>query len=73
MPDRRSDSDREDIHLPHPSVLPLATALGITIALVALPFSLWFTAVGLVIVLFCAVRWIATVREEVESLPSGRR
>jgi hypothetical protein len=73
MPDPRSDSDREHIHLPRPSMLPLATALGITIALVGLPFSLWFTAVGLVIVLFCAVRWIATVREEVESLPSGRR
>ena len=73
MPDPRSDNQREDIYLPRPSVLPLATAVGITIALLGLPYSLWFTAVGLVIVLFCAVRWISSVREDVESLPSGRR
>jgi hypothetical protein len=73
MPDPRTDSDREHIHLPGPTVLPLATAVGITIALVGLPFSFWFVAAGLVIVLICAVRWIATVREEIESLPTERR
>jgi hypothetical protein len=73
MRDPRSDNDREEIHLPKPSLLPLVTAVGITIALVGLPFSFWFVAVGLAIVLVAAVRWIASVREEVETLPTERR
>jgi hypothetical protein len=64
---------REEIHLPGPSLIPLATAIGMTIALVGLPFSLWFSAVGGAIVLVSIVRWILVVREEVESLPTERR
>jgi hypothetical protein len=73
MPDHRSDGDREYIHLPGPTILPLVTAVGITIALLGLPFSFWFVAVGVAIVLVCAVRWIVTVREEIDSLPTERR
>jgi hypothetical protein len=67
------NSHGEQIHLPGPSLLPLVTAIGLTIALVGLPFSFWFVGVGVAIVLLAGLRWIRTVREEVESLPVERR
>src|SRR5207244_3615655 len=68
-----SDRRREEIHLPGPSLLPLATAVGIAIAIVGLIYSWWFVGVGGAIFLVSAVRWVLTVREEIESLPSERR
>jgi len=68
-PDRR----REQIHLPGPSLLPLVTAVGITVAIVGLILSWWFVAVGGAIFLLAAIRWVMTVREEIQSLPSERR
>ena len=68
-PDRR----REQIHLPEPSLLPLITAVGITIAIVGLIFSWWFVGVGGAIFILAAIRWVLTVREEIQSLPSERR
>ena len=68
-PDRR----REQIHLPEPSLLPLITAVGITIAVVGLIFSWWFVGVGGAIFLLAGIRWVLTVREEIQSLPSERR
>jgi hypothetical protein len=73
MANDHRNGGREQIHLPGPSLIPLATAIGMTIALVGLPFSLWFTAVGGAILLISIVRWILVVREEVESLPTERR
>jgi hypothetical protein len=64
---------REEIHLPGPSLLPLVTAVSLTIAVVGLVLSWWFVAFGGVVFLVSVVRWIATVREEIESLPSGDR
>jgi hypothetical protein len=63
---------REEIHLPGRSVLPLVTAVGIALALLGLIWSWWIVAVGGVIVLFSAVRWIRTVREDMASLPTER-
>jgi hypothetical protein len=68
-PDRR----REQIHLPEPSLLPLITAVGITMAVVGLIFSWWFVGVGGAIFLLAGIRWVLTVREEIQSLPSERR
>ena len=61
----------EQIHLPGPSLLPLATAIGITLTLVGLIFSWPFVAVGIAITLFAIWRWIKTAREEYEELPRG--
>jgi hypothetical protein len=68
-PDRR----REQIHLPGPSLLPFVTAVGITVAIVGLILSWWFVAVGGAIFLLAAIRWVMTVREEIQGLPSERR
>ena len=61
----------EQIHLPGPSLLPLATAIGITLTLVGLIFSWPFVAVGIAITLFAIWRWIKAAREEYEELPRG--
>jgi len=61
----------EQIHLPGPSLLPLATAIGIMLTLVGLIFSWPFIAVGAAITLFAIWRWIKTAREEYEELPRG--
>jgi hypothetical protein len=80
MADDHGNGKREQIHLAGPSLLPLGTAVGITVALFGLTFakpgdlaSWGFVAFGGLIVLIAAVRWIRTVRDEVGSLPSGDR
>jgi hypothetical protein len=59
----------EEIHLPGPSLLPVAFTVGATIALIGVlegP-ALWIP--GVIIVLFTAIRWILSTREEIEDLP----
>ena len=79
MADHRPNG-REQIHLVGPSLLPLATAVGITVALMGLilvnpgKLASWaFVAVGGLIVIVSGIRWVRTVRDEIGSLPSERR
>ena len=64
-----SISRREQIHLPGPSLIPLTTAIGITIMLVGLILSWWFVATGATILVVSVVRWVHTVRSDIDSLP----
>ena len=80
MADEHGNGKREQIHLAGPSLLPLAMAVGITVALFGLTFaspgdlaSWGFVALGGLIILVAAVRWIRTVGDEVGNLPSGDR
>jgi hypothetical protein len=59
----------EEIHLPGPSILPLLTAVGITLAIVGVTTSLILVIGGGVLTIVCAVRWIADTRREVDELP----
>ena len=59
----------EEIHLPGPTILPLLTAAGITLALVGITTSLILVIGGGVLTLACAVRWIMDTRSEVDELP----
>jgi hypothetical protein len=59
----------EEIHLPGPSILPLLTAVGITLALVGVTTFIEFTVVGVILTLFCLVRWIKDTRREINELP----
>jgi hypothetical protein len=59
----------EEIHLPGPSILPLLTAVGITLAIVGDTTSLILVIGGGVLTIVCAVRWIADTRREVDELP----
>jgi len=59
----------EDIHLPGPSVLPVLTALGITLALIGATTFFELSIIGGLLTIYCAIRWIKETRSEVDQLP----
>jgi hypothetical protein len=59
----------EEIHLPGPSVLPVLTALGITLTLIGITTFIELTVIGGVLTIACLVRWIKDTRREVDELP----
>jgi hypothetical protein len=72
VPPFEPNHQREEIHLPGPSLLPAFTGVGITVALLGLIYSWWIVAAGGAITLIATVAWVRTVREEIESLPAER-
>ena len=59
----------EEIHLPGPSILPILTALGVTLALIGITTFVELTVIGVVLTIACLVRWIKDTRTEVDELP----
>ncbi|HWY17993.1 MAG TPA: hypothetical protein VNY27_04690 [Solirubrobacteraceae bacterium] len=59
----------EEIHLPGPSILPLLTAVGITLALVGITTMIVLTVLGVLLTLGCAWRWIKDTRHDIDELP----
>ena len=59
----------EEIHLPGPSILPLVTAIGITLIVIGTTLGWYLSAVGVVVVVVCLVRWIGDTRRDVAELP----
>ena len=67
------DGAIEEIHLPRPTIVPMFTAIGITVTLVGLILAWPFVAVGGLITLISVLMWIRDVREDIAELPSERR
>ena len=63
----------EEIHLPGPSLLPILTALGLTLTVVGTTTFIEFTIVGVILMLVCIVRWIKDTRREIDELPLDAR
>jgi hypothetical protein len=59
----------EEIHLPGPSILPLLTALGITLTLIGITTFIALTVVGALLTIGCLVRWVKDTRHAVDELP----
>jgi hypothetical protein len=59
----------EEVHLPGPSLLPLLTAVGITLALVGVTTMIELTVVGVIITVWSVARWIKDTRREIDELP----
>jgi hypothetical protein len=59
----------EEIHLPGPSMLPVLTAVGITLMLIGVTTFIEFTFIGAILTVVCVVRWIKDTRREVDELP----
>lgn len=59
----------EEIHLPSPTILPLLTAAGITLAIVGVTTSLILVVGGAVLTIACVIRWIMDTRGEIDELP----
>jgi hypothetical protein len=68
-PDEGVPPPGEAVHLPGPSYLPAATALGITLALVGVVITWAVTAIGVIITVVAVVRWIRETREDIAELP----
>jgi len=59
----------EEIHLPGPTILPLVAAIAITMIVIGTTLSWIISAVGGVVLLVVAVRWIRDTRRDVSELP----
>jgi len=59
----------EEIHLPGPSMMPILTAVGITLALVGVTTFIELTVVGVILTVYCVGRWIKETHHEIEELP----
>jgi hypothetical protein len=59
----------EEVHLPGPSILPVLTGLGITLALVGVTTYIELTVIGGILTIVCVVRWIKDTRHDIDELP----
>ena len=55
--------------MPRPSILPLINAAGLALAIVSLTLTWYLVAVGLIVFVVTAIKWIADVRRDIEVLP----
>jgi hypothetical protein len=59
----------EEVHLPGPTYLPVALALGLALAISGIVLSRILVAVGLVIALICTYLWVRDTRRDISELP----
>ena len=59
----------EEIHLPGPSIVPVLTALGITLTLVGITTFIELTVAGGLLTIGCVWRWIKDTRADIDELP----
>ena len=59
----------EEIHLPGPSIIPMLTAVGVTLLLVGFTTFIEFTVIGAILTVFCVARWIKDTRHDIDELP----
>jgi hypothetical protein len=61
----------EELHMPASSMLPVLTAVGITLTLVGITTFIEFTIAGAILTIACVIRWIKDTRHELDQLPRG--
>jgi hypothetical protein len=59
----------EDIHLPPGSILPLTTAVGITMTIVGTTIGRIWLVLGFIIFVVSVGLWIRDVRRDIDHLP----
>ena len=59
----------EEVHIPGPSILPFATAIGITLMVIGTTINWLFSIIGLVIFIVVVTRWILDTRRDINELP----
>jgi hypothetical protein len=59
----------EEIHLPGPTILPLTTAIGITLIVVGTTITWILSIVGGLVFLVSAIRWLGDTRRDMAELP----
>lgn len=59
----------EEIHLPGPTILPLVTAIAITLIIIGTTLTWIISGIGAVILIVAVVRWVSDTRRDVAALP----
>ena len=59
----------EQVHMPEPSYLPVATGFGITLMLVGVVLTWIITIIGALIFLPAIVIWVRSARADISELP----
>ena len=59
----------EEIHLPGPSILPLVSAIGITLIVIGTTLGWYLSAIGGIVLLVAVIRWVGDTRRDVAALP----
>jgi hypothetical protein len=59
----------EEIHLPGPTMIPVMTAVGITMTVIGTTINWLVSIVGLIIFVICLYKWIQDTRHDVAELP----
>jgi hypothetical protein len=59
----------EEIHLPGPTILPFAMAIGITLTVIGTTIFWLFSVLGVIIFLVTLWMWIRDTRRDVSELP----
>jgi hypothetical protein len=59
----------EEVHLPGPSILPLLTAVGMTLILIGITTYIELTVIGLVLTIVVVLRWIKDTRRDIDEMP----
>jgi hypothetical protein len=59
----------EEIHLPGPSLLPVAVAISITLIVIGSTLGWWLSIVGLIVFVVTVGIWIRDTRRDIEDLP----
>jgi hypothetical protein len=59
----------EEIHLPGPSLIPVVTAISITLIVIGSTLGWWLSIVGLVVFVVSVGLWIRDTRRDIEDLP----
>ena len=59
----------EEIHLPGPTLIPFACAIGITLAVIGTTIDWLFSAIGVIIFVVTVFFWIRDTRRDVSELP----
>jgi hypothetical protein len=59
----------EEIHLPGPSILPLLSAVSITLIVIGTTITWVLSIVGLILFVVTTVIWIRDTRRDIDELP----
>lgn len=59
----------EEIHLPGPSIIPVAMAIGITLIVIGTTIDFLWSIIGGLIFIVTLVMWIRDTNREVSELP----
>jgi hypothetical protein len=59
----------EEIHLPGPSIIPLVSAVSITLIVIGTTITWILSAIGAVLFILTTVIWIRDTRRDVAALP----